>query len=580
VTLAEELKSKISEVKQALAFCNNEKDVLQQNLTETHQQIKSSFQKHVNTLQCRVKWLTSHGQTICHLKEGSLNQQIAELEHLLAELKGGLEEGCNISVSSSGVSLQPCESGELKFRADDEAMEEWIVSFGEIEGGNCLTDNTGMFNATSNAEEDSEDGIEVVGETIAVQEEDEREDGKSMYVEMELKSVEMQHLTPQSVRQNILEDDDFEKVEVESAVDVVVMDESSHWLMSGSLGHEIINCVGEDDKRGADGNPWIKRLRSSQRSFSQSEGSEEFVTSEPANKGESEEVQKKMVVEDPQQTTDDLDQLNEMDDSKDEHTQDQDQREEAEEKARCSPKRKHGGANLEHLINLFIAPNSKYLRLDGALCSLNLNDTTDPAHSTRNNKTRNRIRNSSVASHDIIEEEDRCSPNMRANISHFNNILNAPVDGFLARPQPEPRADPESRLHPSPSDMRVPPTQILLPSQREHSQQEPSTGDAFNVSSDDFIALQSQSEDGRVMVNRTLLIQPTDTLTHMCFLQNNPDEMFILRKKQRNVSMEEGDMCEWLRSTSTTECNQCDDLAACKSYEQSSSGWVKTATDW
>ena len=91
---------------------------------------------------------------------------------------------------------------------------------------------------------------------------------------------------------------------------------------------------------------------------------------------------------------------------------------------------------------------------------------------------------------------------------------------------------------------------------------------------DEFITLQSQSEDGRV--KSSMFIQPTDALTHMSFLQNNPNEVFLIQRKRKNT-MEESDMCAWLRDdknkNSVEECKQCNGILC-------ESGWIKAASNW
>ena len=71
--------------------------------------------------------LICHADSIFHLKEGSLGQQVAELELIANELKSCLEAGecklnsseeiemmsANVLQNASKVSTQPCESGKL-----------------------------------------------------------------------------------------------------------------------------------------------------------------------------------------------------------------------------------------------------------------------------------------------------------------------------------------------------------------------------------------------------------------------------------------------------------------------------------
>ena len=66
--------------------------------------------------QCRVDWLKGSAQRICHLKEGSLNQQIAELEQLLGELED--EDVAVVKEEGwlKGVQLTPCDSGSFCVR--------------------------------------------------------------------------------------------------------------------------------------------------------------------------------------------------------------------------------------------------------------------------------------------------------------------------------------------------------------------------------------------------------------------------------------------------------------------------------
>ena len=113
VTIVAELQERIVEVKNALEACMNEKCVLQDNFSATRQQINASFHKHMNTLQCRMNWLNAHAETICHLKDGSLDQHIAELELLLSEFRAPssrryLELGARKSLMRCSRFEPPC----------------------------------------------------------------------------------------------------------------------------------------------------------------------------------------------------------------------------------------------------------------------------------------------------------------------------------------------------------------------------------------------------------------------------------------------------------------------------------------
>jgi len=603
--LLKEVEEKLMHYESLLSACEVEKTTLNNNLNSVKQAVDESFKRHIGTLQCRAKWLTCHADSIYHLKDGSLTHQIAELELVCGELKSCLEASdCtlnkneeikmmarNVLHNAANISHQPCESSTLSFHSLDEEMEEMIISLGDINDDNSSTEHM-----SSDYDLLSDEGIFVI-DTLK----------KQHSIEMEVKSIEMHHLTPQSANS---EKEDFERIEMEMQPVVGVSRETAVLSQSDSAYEE-----GSDSSKSVEwlhrplctplieveNKPQVAAPQEGVSSVAQeivSKDSNSLVQCADANKvplwligceestpwilnSRSKALSSKKPMESLPTTRDDKErevQLQVGDEPP-------------------PPKKSYiARGTFDHFDSILKSSNSAFLRdedkakrnsflLDEAINSLTLSANPQPLLANQDKE-----RKDAIFSHfnDIFATSDLQFLHRRTNNDNNNNMerssvcaeaeAEADLDRSICLANSVKSSMRESGMKDmsNPFSMDTSTANSTVNSNLDHLNRIADTShSAF------LVGLQDESQHGaHVRVPATPYIKATAAVEHMRMLEKRPDHLYLQASAKPILKSRNDDMCEWLRGKSSDRCGECPDFDTCGYSDRFDGKWIKTATDW
>lgn len=271
--LLKEVHTKLKTAENTLQKCEQEVLYLTKNFETAKYSISKSLDRHIETLQCRSKWLSCHLNSSYHLKRDSLQTQISELQETSCALKGCLKAADSADVdgeylrnlvkqtliASDGAPLWLTENGSMKFTCDNEKLEEMIIGFGEVDIRPQAADDDEEeeYDLLLDVDGDDDDDDDIVVFGRSKEEQIKHSMEKTLEeIELKMKSIEMQHMTSESALEDLKKldfDDDTENEEEEEENMCWLVQRSkaaspncefdspgynSMWLMD----HEIIEC--------------------------------------------------------------------------------------------------------------------------------------------------------------------------------------------------------------------------------------------------------------------------------------------------------------------------------------------------
>jgi len=563
--ILKKIEAKMAEVHNALSVCEAERSLLTKNLSSIKISIEESFKRHMGTLQCRSKWLTCHAEGIFHLKEGSLSQQMAELELISSELESCLQASRGTSIKSeemklkaknvlenvSHISLQPCESGSMSFVAYNDNLEESIINFGDIDA----------HDHSSEYDLHSDEGVLVI----------EGPDIKSSG-----------YLTAQQ------EKEDFERIEVDLQSDIGYMSSQSsmvpsqvcqgEWLRRPRVvdqmeSEEVLtdddesDDIEEDEKSGNVTNllekipSWLIECGESNTWIHSKSSSNEIIST----KGDAS--------SDPLL----LSKENHLSDNNDNNNNNNNDNNNDNSSSIRFYKRKEGNANMDHMNNILFSPSSNFLRGDVQALSNSLHPLTllENHEAMMESQTVMLLENREIT---MEAQTFHSEPSTKSvNSDEVNETIGELDSTFLRGRTPSTNSNSMDLLAPNLKSLHNEYDKVLGCTPTMRSNIAHITG-IFDSPAKEYLFVKNVSSDRKV--SSTCFIKSTNAVNHMRNLEEKPNEIFL--RSDNKTKAIDPEACKWLRrgSSSRDSCTECFDQHECEFNGKCDDKWIKTATDW
>lgn len=492
------------------------------------------------------------------------------------------------------------------FSADDNKMEESIISFGDID-----------LSSFNDFDLVSEEGIVVVETPIPRQHAPHQQNS----IEMEVKSIEMHHMTAQSAANSNDRAEHFETVDMQETHVMTSRHDGSEssWLHSSSQqksedggDEDVMVCESEQelvDEKVPQWlnscrplNPWVKpspvnaltmQISGTQVEIpSQREDDEEvlalkrqggslssFKESESANlhhiNGIFRASNSKFLRIDVEQTNSSVLSLDTALDSLvilEKETRGLLKMEEKEEE---EAEMKKVSSNLDHFMGIFNSANSNFLRG-------NVQATLDDEPTIVSNDDNEVMRMPTIATEESVLDRVSATQldelNNSSNIDHFWGIFNSPSSSFLRNENKVATMTDGSSSIFGGSDMLLP--ESISDIQSVHTE---STYNSRASNLDHLDRIVSTPHSNFIVDvsadRRVTTYTPSPNLAYFSKIENQPNSNFLRRSPVKKTELSP-ELCGWLRSEPKKSCAQCPDFSDCGFSSKFDSKWIKTASDW
>lgn len=204
--LQNEVYYKLGHIDEVLIESKEHKDLLSTNVNDVKKTIETVLDHHMKSLQSHAQWLITEADNIYHSKVNTLSQQINQLETASDDLTKSLQmcgQGAKSDVEIRNSLKNAMNKygnipstlpnlDEINFQYNSNDFDETIFGFGRI------------LETKNSFEEPTDSEFEIVPP---------KKQNKSKNIEMQLKSIEMYHMTAESA--SLEEKQDMDKIEVE-----------------------------------------------------------------------------------------------------------------------------------------------------------------------------------------------------------------------------------------------------------------------------------------------------------------------------------------------------------------------------